>query len=744
METLKLFGNFLTGSVAVLLRGSRGYYAWILFLLCLIAAGLFAYANQVTHGLAVTHMRDPVSWGFYIGNFAFLVGVAAAAVVLVIPAYVYNWGPIKEVVLIGELLSVAAIIMCMLFVTVDVGRADRLWHLFPVVGLPNFPHSMLMWDILVLNAYFLINLFIVTYLIFKRYTGQAHSAAFIMPIIFLSIPFAIGIHTVTAFLFMALKSRPFWHTAVLAPRFLSSAFCSGPALLLLIFQVLRRVGKLKMSDAALFKIGELLAYAMAVNLFFLGVEVFTEFYGETAHSIHARFQWLGIHGEGGITGWSWLALSFNLTAFAVFVAPALRNRLPLLNVACLLAISGVFIEKGMGLVLPGLTPDALGEIYTYTPSLNEVVVSVGVWGIGALVFTFLVRVAMAVDVGDMRYESERWKGIGARSLGILCLLGTVVGASVPMRADAAVQAPSLAFRAEHMVLDAAVRGFQILVGTQSGRVAVYDWRDGRVLAPLLSLEPGEGQEYPASVTSVAASPAGTRCAVVSSDGVLRVFEFAPGGGAALSLIRERHGLRIASFLDEEKLLLGDLRGELALLDLDAGRELYRRQLEYDPIYSVTPGPSGARAALAFRSSAIQIVDVRSGETTAVLRGHRDSVYALAWLGADTLVSGGKDKRLFAWNLPRPAAEPRELYRGDHYITALGSDADSTRLALSLDDHRIGILRLADGQITHRLEGHTAPVQVLAFVDAGRRLISVGNDARVLVWRLDADEKGDRT
>ena len=244
-------------------------------------------------------MRDQVSWGFYIGNFAFLVGVAAAAVVLVIPAYVYNWGPIKEVVLIGELLSVAAIIMCMLFVTVDVGRrTDSLAPDAQSLGTPNFPHSMLTWDILVLNVYFLINWFIVTYIIFKRFTGQAYSASFIMPVIFLSIPFAIGIHTVTAFLFMALKSRPFWHTAILAPRFLSSAFCSGPALLLLIFQILRRVGKLKMSDAALFKIGELLAYAMAVNLFFLGVEVFTEFYGETAHSIHARFQWLGVHGRG--------------------------------------------------------------------------------------------------------------------------------------------------------------------------------------------------------------------------------------------------------------------------------------------------------------------------------------------------------------------------------------------------------------------------------------------------------------
>ena len=426
------------------------------------------------------------------------------------------------------------------------------------------------------------------------------------------------------------------------------------------------------------------------------------------------------------------------------MAPALRNRLPVLNTACLLAIGGVFIEKGMGLVLPGLTPDALGELYSYTPSLNEVVVSVGVWGIGALLFTFMVRVAMAVDVGDMRYGADRWRGIGTRTVGILFLVVALVGASVPARASAGVQAPAVAFRAEHMVLDAAVRGFQILVGTQSGRVAVYDWRDGRVLAPLLALEPEEGQEYPASVTSVATSPTGARCAVVSSDGVLRVFDFGPSGGASLALTRERSGLRIASFIDESRLLLGDLRGELALLDIDAGRELYRRQLEYDPIYNVTPGPDGRRAALAFRSSQIQIVDTRSGETTAVLRGHRDSVYALAWLGVGALVSGGKDKRLFSWDLPRPEAAPRELYRGDHYITAIGSDAASERLALSLDDHQVGILRLADGQITHRLEGHTAPLQVLAFVDAGRQLISVGNDARVLVWRLDTNGKGSST
>ena len=406
METPKLFFQFTIGSLGVVARGTRGYYAWIAFLLAMITIGLVAYVNQMTNGLIMSNMRDQVSWGFYIGNFAFLVGVAAAAVVLVIPAYVYNWGPIREIALIGELLSVAAIVMCMLFVTVDVGRPEILWHLFPGLGTPNFPHSLLTWDILVLNIYFAINWFIVTYMLFKSFKGQKYSSAFIMPIIFLSIPFAVGIHTVTAFLFIGVKSRAFWHTAILAPRFIASAFCSGPALLLLIFQVLRRVGKIEIRDTALLKIGELLAYAMAMNLFFLAVEVFTDFYARTAHSVHADFQWFGTHDHRGIAIYSWLALASNVSAMIIFMVPTLRNRLPVLSLGCVLAAGGVFVEKGMGLLLPGMTPDALGEVYAYVPSVNEIAVGAGVWGIGALLFTLMVKVALAINTGSFRYEGS--------------------------------------------------------------------------------------------------------------------------------------------------------------------------------------------------------------------------------------------------------------------------------------------------------------------------------------------------
>jgi Ni/Fe-hydrogenase subunit HybB-like protein len=399
------FTHFVAGSFSAILRGSTGYYLWVIVLLVICANGAWAYRQQLEYGLIITGMRDPLSWGFYIGNFAFLVGVAAAAVVLVIPAYVYGWGPIKQIVLFGEMMAVSAIIMCMLFVTIDIGRPERIWHLMPLVGNPNFPSSLLVWDIFVLTSYFALNYFIVSYLVYKGYTGQPYSKRLILPLVFLSIPVAIGIHTVTAFLFMGLKARPFWHTAILAPRFLSSAFCSGPALMVIVFQVLRRTSGLPISDAALRKIGELLAYAMAINLFLLGAEVFTEFYARTAHSVHAELQWFGLHGYEEVPIYTWGALACQVTAFVIFLVPDLRNRLVLLTLACVLAAAGVYVEKGLGLLLPGMSPDMRGEIYAYEPTLIELSVGAGVWAFGALLFTWMTRVALAVERGELRHAS---------------------------------------------------------------------------------------------------------------------------------------------------------------------------------------------------------------------------------------------------------------------------------------------------------------------------------------------------
>ncbi len=401
MNTFRAFLHFSTGSIRTILRGNIVYWVWLLFLVALIGMGGAAYAHQWNHGLITTSMRDQVSWGFYIGNFTFLVGVAAAAVMLVVPAYIYKWKPIKEIVIYGELLAVAAIVVCGLFVMVDIGHPERFWHLIPGLGHLNIPRSMLAWDVVVLNSYLVLNFVIVTYLLFTLFRGQKPNQRFFMPLVWISIPAAVGIHTVTAFLYNGLIARPFWNSAILAPRFIASAFCSGPAILLILMQILRKTTRFQIRNEAIWKIAELMAYFMAFNLFLLGAEVFKEYYSNTHELIHMQYMYTGVEGHDAIVPWMWLSVACSIGAFLLFLFPKTRRHPFTLNLGCVMIFLGVYLEKGMGLVIPGMTPDTLGEIYEYVPSNNEVMLAIGVLAVGALVYTLEVKIANAIIAQDL-------------------------------------------------------------------------------------------------------------------------------------------------------------------------------------------------------------------------------------------------------------------------------------------------------------------------------------------------------
>jgi molybdopterin-containing oxidoreductase family membrane subunit len=413
VNTVHLFSRFVTGSLRLVLRGNRSYWAWIAALLVLVASGALAYANQVRTGLIVTAMRDQVSWGFYIGNFTFLVGVAAAAVVLVIPAYIYDWKPIREIVIYGELLALSAIVMCLLFVTVDIGRPDRFWHLVPFVGHLNFPRSLLAWDVLVLNIYFLINFTVVTHILYRAYHGHHYNARIVVPLVLLSIPMAVGIHTVTAFLYNGLAARPYWNSSILAPQFLASAFCSGPAILLVVLQLLRKFTAFEIHDEAIYKIAELMAYAMFLNLFLHGAEAFKEYYSNTEHLLYTRYWYQGLGEHRTLVPYAWSAVVLNVTSFALFITPRMRRNWVTLNIGCLATYAGCYIEKGMGLIIPGLTPDALGEIYRYYPSLTELRVAAGIFALGFLLFTLMLKVAVPISLGE--FQREAAEGLSGRA-----------------------------------------------------------------------------------------------------------------------------------------------------------------------------------------------------------------------------------------------------------------------------------------------------------------------------------------
>ncbi|MFC1670951.1 sulfate reduction electron transfer complex DsrMKJOP subunit DsrP [Spirochaetota bacterium] len=396
---------FLKQIIKIIFTGNRLYKAWMIFLSVFFLCGLLAYFYQLKHGLIITWMRDPVSWGLYIGNFTFLVGVAAAAVLLVIPAYLYNFKPIKEIVLFGEMIAMTALTLCLMFIIVDLGRPGVAWHIMPFIGRMNFPSSLLAWDTLVLNLYLLINTVVVFYILYCLYRGKEYSMRIVMPLVVLSIPCAVGIHTVTAFLYNGLVARPFWNASILAPRFLASALCSGPALMIIIFQIVRKLSRFDISDKAIYKISELMAYAIGFNLFLFAAEIFKEFYSGSIHLAPLKYLYFGLHDKIGFVPWMWSALIFNMAAFFIFLVPRFREKLPVLNIGCILIFTGVFIEKGMGLIIPGFVPSSLGEIYEYYPSFYEIAITVGIWSFGGLFYTILLKIGLNIYDGKLRSKN---------------------------------------------------------------------------------------------------------------------------------------------------------------------------------------------------------------------------------------------------------------------------------------------------------------------------------------------------
>lgn len=385
--------NFALFGLKQIVTGGRAYWIWMLFLGLVIATGLEGVYQQVTHGHIVTNMRDPVPWGLFIGTYAFFVGVAAAAVALVVPGYVYHWKPMKEIVILGEIIAICALVMCILFVMADLGHPERFWHLLPVLGTPHVPSSMIASNVMILNGYLLLNLVIVTSSLYRAFIGQPQDDKLFLLLVIISIPAAISIHTTTAFIFNVLPARPYWNSAILVPRFITTALCAGPSLMLLAFQILRKTAKVTIKDEALFRIVEIVTIVMIINLFLLFAEVVTEYRSATHHTVHIMYYFQGLDGHVALRTWAWGGVACNVMGLILFTYRRTRRNFVAINVGCVLIIFGVWVEKGIGLVLPGLTPGQLGEIYEYSASRTEIMIAFGILAVGSLIFTVLSKIA---------------------------------------------------------------------------------------------------------------------------------------------------------------------------------------------------------------------------------------------------------------------------------------------------------------------------------------------------------------
>lgn len=372
--------------------GSKAYYGWMTALLVVIGVGAAFYLWQLKFGLGITGMSRDVSWGFYIAQFTFLVGVAASAVMLVVPYYLHHYKAFGKIAILGEFLAVAAVSMCILFIFVDLGQPMRVVN----VMLYPTPNSVLFWDMIVLNGYLLLNIVIGWKVLEAEKNGMPPSA-WLKPLIYLSIPWAVSIHTVTAFLYCGLPGRGFWLTAILAPRFLSSAFAAGPAFLILLCLIVRKLTRFDPGREQIQSLAKIVAYAICLNVFFFLCEVFVIFYSRIPeHMDHLTYLFAGLHGRGAYVPWMWASMGLMVLSIVLLVIPYTRKNETVLAVACVTVFAGTWIDKGMGMISGGFVPSPLHHVNEYIPTLPELAITLGVWATGFFILTALFKIAVTV------------------------------------------------------------------------------------------------------------------------------------------------------------------------------------------------------------------------------------------------------------------------------------------------------------------------------------------------------------
>jgi len=374
------------------LKGSYYYWGWLVLLLGVIGIAFLAYLYQFFEGLKITGMSRDVSWGFYIGQFTYLVGVAASGVMVILPYYLHDYKAFGRITILGEFLAVAAITMCLLFIMVDLGNLPRLLN---VILYPN-PTSILFWDMIVLNVYLLLNIIIGWNVLSAERKGM-HYPNWVTPLIYISIPWAFSIHTVTAFLYAGLPGRHYWLTAIMAARFLASAFCSGPAILILLCYIVRAVTRFEPGREQIRTLAGIVTYAMILNVFFLLLEVFTAFYSQIpGHMETFVYLFRGLEGHAKMVPWMWTSAFFMLVSLVLLIVPAFRRNEKILVLGCLSVFIATWIDKGLGLVVGGFIPNPLNKVFEYWPTIPEVIISLGVWASGLFVLSVLYKIAVSV------------------------------------------------------------------------------------------------------------------------------------------------------------------------------------------------------------------------------------------------------------------------------------------------------------------------------------------------------------
>jgi Ni/Fe-hydrogenase subunit HybB-like protein len=356
------------------LKGNRAYWIWIASLFALIATGLSAYYQQRWFGLGVTGMGVDASWGIYTAQFTFLIGVAASSVLVVFLYYLLHQHEFAKTVIIALFMAASAALMSILFVVADMGKPDRFLNL---IFYPN-PRSLVFWDLLLLSGYLATSIISGWAMLGAEKKGVP-PPVWVKSVLYISIPLALFIYTVTAVLYAGLPDLNLWLTIMLAIRFTASACAAGCSLLIVVTLILKRTTGFDAGKKASEKLVTFAAYAGLANIFLLGLAFFTTSYSNVP--------------------WMWFSVITGVVSIIILLVPALRKSQQLFVAACTTLVLSIWIDKSAGLMIGGgPVPVPLGSIAEYVPTSIEIFVALGIWSFGTLLLTALLKVVVAVKV----------------------------------------------------------------------------------------------------------------------------------------------------------------------------------------------------------------------------------------------------------------------------------------------------------------------------------------------------------
>ncbi|MBN1608387.1 MAG: polysulfide reductase NrfD [Polyangiaceae bacterium] len=375
------------------LKGSRKYWAFLALLLGVIAVGVFCWLREHELGSGPTSgLGRDIPWGLHVGQLTFFVGVAASAVMVVLPYYLHDYKEFARITVIGEFLAVAAVVVSMLSVFSIMGQPGRVFYvlLFPT------PNSIIFWDMVVLSTYLGLNLVCGWTVLSAERQGIA-APKWVKPFIYWAIVWAPSIHMVTAFLYAGLPGKHHWMTALTAVHFLATAFAAGPALLIVLGVLIKKLSRFDPGTRALQKLAEIATYALILHIFFVGLEFFTAFYSQNpGHMRTLEFLYVGLDGNRRLVPVMWISSALAVLGLILLAVPALRRHEKTLVTGALAVFFSIWLDKGLAFVVAGFVPDSFERVNDYWPHWNEFLVAAGVWAVGVLVLTVLYKVAITV------------------------------------------------------------------------------------------------------------------------------------------------------------------------------------------------------------------------------------------------------------------------------------------------------------------------------------------------------------